>query len=228
MKYIKSRESYTSTTLSGRNVSYSVSRYGKYAKELALKAEESLDKPLCLIEELEDKAIIKLFSATHGYHDVYIDLEDVELCKNYVWSIMPKGNGYYVCSNTKQYIHRLILGVTDKNIIIDHIDRNPKNNMKENLRITNHSGNKRNLPIKSNNTSGIPGIRYDEKRNRWCMEIRDENGKKVRKNFGCKKYGEQKAKQLAIDARLYYERQFGYINNESSTTRENTSIGEKP
>ena len=60
------------------------------------------------------------------------------------------------------------------------------------------------------------------------MEIRDENGKKVRKNFGCKKYGEQKAKQLAIDARLYYERQFGYINNESSTTRENTSIGEKP
>jgi hypothetical protein len=89
MKYIKSRDSYTSTTLSGRNVSYSVSRYGKYAKELALKAEESLDKPLCLIEE-------------------------------------------------------------------------------------------------------------------------------------------QKAKQLAIDARLYYERQFGYINNESSTTRENTSIGEKP
>ena len=81
MKYIKSRDSYTSTTLSGRNVSYSVSRYGKYAKELALKAEESLDKPLCLIEELEDKAIIKLFSATHGYHDVYIDLEDVELCK---------------------------------------------------------------------------------------------------------------------------------------------------
>ena len=141
---------------------------------------------------------------------------------------MPKGNGYYVCSNTKQYIHRLILGVTDKNIIIDQIDRNPKNNMKENLRITNHSGNKRNLPIKSNNTSGIPGIRYDEKRNRWCMEKRDENGKIDRKNFGCKKYGEQKAKQLAIDARLYYERQFGYINNESSTTRENTSIGEKP
>ena len=47
-------------------------------------------------------------------------------------------------------------------------------------------------------------------------------------SYSVSRYGEQKAKQLAIDARLYYERQFGYINNESSTTRENTSIGEKP
>ena len=47
-------------------------------------------------------------------------------------------------------------------------------------------------------------------------------------SYSVSRYGEQKSKQLAIDARLYYERQFGYINNESSTTRENTSIGEKP
>ena len=47
-------------------------------------------------------------------------------------------------------------------------------------------------------------------------------------SYSVSKKKKQKAKQLAIDARLYYERQFGYINNESSTTRENTSIGEKP
>lgn len=228
MKYRESRDCYESVTLDGKKVSYSVSRHGDYAKILAEQAEESHERPKCLIEESEDKAIIKIYSATHGYHDVYIDLEDVELCRRYCWSIVPKGNGYYVYSNTKQYLHRMVLGVTDSNIIIDHIDRNPKNNMKENLRITDHSGNKRNLPIKINNTSGIPGVRYDQNRRRWCMEIRDENGNRVRKNFGCKKYGDQRAKQLAIDARLSYEREFGYINNESSTTRENTSNGETP
>ena len=46
-------------------------------------------------------------------------------------------------------------------------------------------------------------------------------------SYSVSRYGKY-AKQLAIDARLYYERQFGYINNKSSTTRENTSIGEKP
>lgn len=104
-------------------------------------------------------------NAYGGIHKIYIDTEDVDKIKDYNWGIRKKGNGYYVaCSRPNLYIHRIILEITDSDIIIDHIDRNPKNNKKENLRITDHSGNKRNLPIKSNNTSGIAGVRYSKLR----------------------------------------------------------------
>lgn len=169
----------------------------------------------------ENYAIMKIHSQTHGYHDVLIDVEDVEKIQDYHWYITQKGNGYYIYNNDLGPIHRYIMNVTDKNNIIDHINRNPKDNRKNNLRITCHSGNKRNLPIKSNNTSGITGVRYDSIRDRWCAEIRDLNRKKISTNFSCRKYGFNEAKSMAINFRKQKEIEYGYINyNECSTTIE--------
>ena len=161
-----------------------------------------------------------LYSNTYGYHDVFIDKEDIEKIINYPWYVAPKNNSFYIYNNTLGAMHRYLLNITDSNIIIDHIDREPRNNRKSNLRITNHTGNKKNLGLKSNNTSGIIGV-YKSSKNAWVAEIKDENHKKIRKSFGCKKYGEENAKKLAIEFRRQKEIEYGYLTNcESSTTIE--------
>jgi hypothetical protein len=64
------------------------------------------------------------------------DEEDGDLVQEYRWSV-EKG---YARANHK-YMHRLILGVTDPKIQVDHIDHNTLNNHRSNLRLCNNSEN---------------------------------------------------------------------------------------
>lgn len=59
--------------------------------------------------------------------------------------------------------------------VIDHIDGNPANNCKSNLRICTQGENVCNKSFMSNNNSGIIGVSKDHRRGRksnWCAEIR--------------------------------------------------------
>lgn len=68
-------------------------------------------------------------------------------------------------------IHRLILK-PDKSRIIDHIDMNPANNRRNNLRLCNNAENGRNLYLQQNNTSGRKGVSWDERRGKWDARIK--------------------------------------------------------
>lgn len=50
---------------------------------------------------------------------------------------------------------------------IDHIDRDKANNRMSNLRVVSHSCNMRNTKIFSTNTSGVKGVSYCNRTNRW-------------------------------------------------------------
>lgn len=52
-------------------------------------------------------------------------------------------------------------------LMIDHIDQNPANNKLNNLRLVNKSQNAINQSIKTNNTSGIIGVSYDNTHHYW-------------------------------------------------------------
>lgn len=56
------------------------------------------------------------------------------------------------------YMHRVIMNV-EKTLEIDHIDGNPLNNQKYNLRICKHSENMLNRKKKKTNTTGYKGVR---------------------------------------------------------------------
>lgn len=62
--------------------------------------------------------------------------------------------------------------------LVDHLDRNPLNNRKSNLQISNKSLNSLNCNIRSNNSSGVTGVSYDKKSDKWRSYINIEGKRK--------------------------------------------------
>ncbi len=63
----------------------------------------------------------------------------------------------------------------NKGMVIDHLDGNPLNNKKNNLRICTHAENMRNSKIRINNKSGYKGVSYQENSNNYRASIRFNN-----------------------------------------------------
>lgn len=92
----------------------------------------------------------------------------------------PICNGYgHVKIDGKMYLtHRLVwllVHGTWPEHEIDHIDRDPMNNRIENLRPTTPSENCHNQGLRSNNSSGYPGVCFDKRANKYRAEIRVNN-----------------------------------------------------
>ena len=85
-------------------------------------------------------------------------------------------NLYFNKTRKHHRIHRLLMlhFVPNPNNyeIVDHIDRNRTNNKLSNLRWCNLSTNVSNGSLRSDNTSGIKNIRWDETRNKYTVQIR--------------------------------------------------------
>lgn len=86
---------------------------------------------------------------------------------------------------------------------VDHIDRNGLNNLKYNVREGGGRINSINRSTQKNNTSSITDVRFESGlKARWKAQWVDkETGKRKTKSFSVSKYGEEKAKQLAINCR---------------------------
>ena len=62
-----------------------------------------------------------------------ISLEDINLVIDFKWASKDKSNGTYIVNDKLGYIHNVILHPKN-GVTVDHIDRNPLNNTRENLR----------------------------------------------------------------------------------------------
>ena len=96
-----------------------------------------------------------------------IDLECIELVKKCKWCLL---NGY-VHSNEFGRLHRYLMDCPD-NLVIDHINHNPLDNRRDNLRICTQQENDFNKSIQCNNTSGVPGVYFVKRRNKWQAQIK--------------------------------------------------------
>ena len=139
---------------------------------------------------------------TNTNKEFYFDLEDYEKIKNYCWIEDVGTTGYSSVrarvsgENKKVIIHWIIMDEK----WCDHIDRDPFNNRKDNLRKTNRTENNRNHSIGKNNTVGIIGIYWNKRNNNWRSSI-TVNRKRI-------ELGSYKNKDDAIFARLQAEQKY--------------------
>ena len=119
---------------------------------------------------------------THGKVAI-VDDEDFDYLNQFKWlANKQKNDKFYVgrnipVSNKKQskiWMHRFIMN-PEKGMVIDHLDGNPLNNQKNNLRICTHAENMRNSKIPKNNTSGFKGVSFVKKHNTYESSIRINN-----------------------------------------------------
>jgi hypothetical protein len=86
-------------------------------------------------------------------------------------SIFYVGGSAKIRLNGKDvFLHRYIMGITDPSIKVDHIDRNPLNNQKHNLRIATTTENAQNKIAK--------GVSFNKRDKLWVATIHI-NGKRT-------------------------------------------------
>lgn len=98
----------------------------------------------------------------------YFDLEDYDKIKDYCWHLHLTHRGYKqlrakIPGEGKHIVMHILLGYKG----YDHIDRNPLNNCKDNLRQANATENARNRSIGRNNTSGFIGVIWNKAHSKW-------------------------------------------------------------
>lgn len=96
-------------------------------------------------------------------------------------------------------VHRLVVNA-QPGVIVDHINRNKKDNRIINLRLTNKSVNAFNSKIRNTNTSGVTGVWFRKDTKKWVAEIK-VNYKKIT-------LGSFKNKSEAIKARSKAEAEY--------------------
>jgi len=142
----------------------------------------------CLVKENVSKANRKpnkydtesadyVIGYTSNNEPFWFDREDFELVNSYTgWCYNERGH-VYCNANGGTLLHRLVMGVTDKKIEVDHKNHPPRNehkidNRKSNLEIVTRSQNMMNRSLAINNTSGVTGVRWHKFHNKWHATIK--------------------------------------------------------
>lgn len=100
-----------------------------------------------------------------------VDIEDLPLIQGHNWRVdaygyAERGEGSY-SEYRKIYMHRVILGLTDRSIEGDHIDHDKLNNTRNNLRAVSHKGNTQNVISHSDSVSKYRGVSWHKKTGKW-------------------------------------------------------------
>jgi hypothetical protein len=124
-------------------------------------------------------------------NDLYttVDDEDYYWLSQWNWNVVKIKDKLYVKRGVKKaklktnvkyelFLHRVVMKCTNSELVVDHIDKNPLNNQKSNLRICTKAENNRNTSSHKNSSSKYLGVSYDKARNKWQAQLMI-NGKKV-------------------------------------------------
>lgn len=151
-----------------------------------------------------------------------IDLEDLDRVINFPYTWFAKFNksidGYYAAAS--QYIpelkrarpihlHQFIMNTTENNV--DHINHNPLDDRKSNLRVITVSQNSRYRESKNkNNTSGYRNVSWNEKSQKWYVQLQINKKGKILGKFP--KDQLEEAGKFAEEMRKKYYGEFAGFN----------------
>lgn len=148
---------------------------------------------------LEDEHGEYYIGLTHNTNrEFYIDAQDYHKVKDWCWSEV-KGKGITRLQaniNGKVTLMHIHIGYSH----YDHIDRNELNNRRYNLRPCTIRQNNMNKSVRSDNTSNITGVYFDQSRMKWVARLQLDGKNKYNKRFN--------SKEEAIVARLKAEKEY--------------------
>lgn len=117
-------------------------------------------------------------SKVYGVIRVKVDNDDLEKCSKLTWHYAKNKDSKYIQTRIKGKmikLHRYIMNMNNSNLVVDHINRNPLDNRKSNLRICSYKENSFNKSIRVDNTSGIPGVSFHKTNKKWRAKIKYNN-----------------------------------------------------
>ena len=97
---------------------------------------------------------------------VYYDIDDAYIIEKHTWYKGKKGYATTSIDGNEIVMHQLI-GCKG----YDHIDRNPLNNRRSNLRPCTQQENCRNRSLYNNNKTGVTGVGWDKRKQKWRAHI---------------------------------------------------------
>jgi len=146
---------------------------------------------------------------TQAYRDGKTFLVDIDDYEEFVYGyrFLLSNKGYVKYSGAKdglirKLLHRNIMG-DPEDLVVDHINGDPLNNCRENLRIVTQQQNNMNQTIRKTNKSGVSGVSWHKSANKWvatlCIKYKQihlgcfdtlEEATKARKDAEEKYFGE--------------------------------------
>lgn len=124
----------------------------------------------------------KLISLTQGQFAI-VDDKDFKWLNQWRWWAWKSNGGFYArrkvpAGKYKRRVvsmHRILVKGLKSWQLVDHIDRNPLNNQRANLRACTASQNKMNAGLGVHNTSGYKGVAWSKWNKAWqaCIKKGD-------------------------------------------------------
>jgi hypothetical protein len=142
---------------------------------------------------------------------IKIDKKDLHLFYSRTWSV-NRGRGNYVQSSVKNktvMLHRLIMKPA-AGLIVDHINGDPLDNRRANLRVCKQADNvKNNRKLRTGKTSKYKGVYWMTSMAKWAAQIKSDNKTSY---LGCF--------ELEVDAALAYNNAAKILHGEFAALNE--------
>jgi AP2 domain. len=112
------------------------------------------------------------YYCTNGDSFIF-DKCDLDLIKKHRWYM---SHGYAACRISGKNIRLThLIMIPPTNMYVDHINHNPRDNRRENLRGASYVDNQRNMSLPKHNSSGYKGVGYRKDRCRYRAYISIQN-----------------------------------------------------
>jgi hypothetical protein len=127
-----------------------------------------------LVHIVEDEGAIVHVAFGKNGHNIIVDRDIYETYKYNSWGLKKVRDKTYVTLKTDgkmRDLHRLVCGVTDGKVIIDHVDGNTLHNARRNLRAGTNQQNVQNQKKREGTSEYVHNVSYCSDRDKWVVHI---------------------------------------------------------